>query len=92
MHKLLKFWPCFWSALAAQVVLIPLVIICGHPRWFMNAVGALYFPVSWLSETFITVRSEADAGAGIVFVPPVVLLYAFAFAGLAALIRRIYDA
>ena len=53
--------------------------------WFVRI---LYWPVQLLSDVFIHAKSEADVMAGIVFVPPVVLVYSLAFTLVAAAVAK----
>ena len=52
--------------------------------WGTSAFQLLYWPVSLLTEAFIHAQSETDNMAGIVFLPPVMLLYSALFTMFAA--------
>ena len=81
------FWGSFLVATGIQIVILR-VELPGNLRWLLRIVSTVYWPVSWLTENFIHARSEADVMAGIVFLPPVVLLYSLVFAGVVVLAKR----
>ena len=79
-------------AVALQVVVLTChfmdnIYSRGTEDWFQRIVLAVYSPVNWLTEICFD-NSEGNIGAGYVFVPVVMVLYALAFGAVAATIRR----
>jgi len=66
------------------------VVFQKHSDAFQRGVELLYTPVNWLTDALVE-NTEANIGAGFLFVPPVILLYAVVFAALAGTARKCFD-
>ena len=84
MRSSFSFLGCFLLVTIVQVFIFALGMEFGG-TWFVRI---LYWPVQLLSDVFIHAKSEADVMAGIVFVPPVVLVYSLAFTLVAAAVAK----
>jgi len=84
MRSSFSFLGCFLLVTIVQVFIFSLGMEFGG-TWFVRI---LYWPVQLLSDVFIHAKSEADVMAGIVFVPPVVLVYSLAFTLVAAAVAK----
>ncbi len=90
MLKTGTFWLAFMLAIAVQFLLIAAAVEfrCGC---LGTAVEGVYSPAAWVTETFFS-QSEENVGAEILFIPPLILIYAFALGALASKIRKIHEA
>jgi hypothetical protein len=84
MTKSFSVGRCFLWATILQVFLLSFGMASGGGSFL----AILYSPVSLLTEMFIHAKSEADAAAGIFFLPPVVLFYSLAVTFIVATARK----